>query len=118
MQPSIARSFIENSANIEKGLCQRFLWLAPEPVTSSFESLGKVNPGFTATISKCLHAWNVYKFTESYHVVGLVSTMWACNTNTRMWKVKKPCKDFQEKYDSVQEQLVKISCVDDLLSGI
>ena len=50
MQPSIAGSFIENPANNEKGLCQRFLWLTPEPVTSSFNSLGKVNSEFTATI--------------------------------------------------------------------
>jgi len=50
MQPSAARTLIENPANIEKGLCQRFLWLAPETVTSSFKSLGKVDPKFTATI--------------------------------------------------------------------
>lgn len=31
IQPSIARNLLEQPANMEKGLSQRFLWFAPNP---------------------------------------------------------------------------------------
>lgn len=33
-QPFVARNLIDVQANVEKGLCQRFLWLVPEPPMS------------------------------------------------------------------------------------
>lgn len=39
IQPSVARKMIEAQGNVEKGLCQRFLWLIPEPVSTAFEDL-------------------------------------------------------------------------------
>ena len=51
-QPSVARSLIEQQANIEKGLCQRFLWLVPKPKVVSFNELQKVNDQFSASIGE------------------------------------------------------------------
>lgn len=50
MQPSVARNLIEVQANIEKGLCQRFLWLVPEPNTVAFADLQQVNSEFSTSM--------------------------------------------------------------------
>ena len=49
-QPSVARSLIELPGNAEKGLSQRFLWLFPRPVYSSFDSLEPTDQLFTDKI--------------------------------------------------------------------
>ena len=50
IQPSVARTLIEQQANVEKGLCQRFLWLVPEPTLVNFDQLQEVNAGFISKI--------------------------------------------------------------------
>ena len=50
IQPSIARNILEQPANMEKGLCQRFLWCVPKPTPVAFEELQKVNQEFSASI--------------------------------------------------------------------
>lgn len=46
IQPSVARSLIELQPNVEKGLCQRFLWLVPKPTLEKFDQLQKVDAEF------------------------------------------------------------------------
>ena len=50
IQPSVARSLIELQSNVEKGLCQRFLWLVPQPTIVKFDQLQEVDTDFVATI--------------------------------------------------------------------
>ena len=52
IQPSVARNMIEAQGNVEKGLCQRFLWLIPQPVNTSFEDLQQVDKEFTSTMGR------------------------------------------------------------------
>ena len=52
MQPSTARNILEQPANAEKGLCQRFLWCVPKPTVVSFEELEEVDRDFSASIGK------------------------------------------------------------------
>lgn len=52
-QPGVARGLIENPANIEKGLCQRFLWLLPKPSPTLFEELQCVDEDFSTAIGRC-----------------------------------------------------------------
>ena len=59
IQPSIARNLIEIQANVEKGPCQRFLWLVPQPTAVPFERLQKVDEEFSTSIGilhKCYQA--------------------------------------------------------------
>ena len=49
-QPSVARNMLEHPSNVEKGLCQRFLWLVPEPATIALEHLQCVDGTFTTAI--------------------------------------------------------------------
>ena len=37
MQLGVARGLFEYGPNIEKGLCQRFLWIIPKPSTTLFD---------------------------------------------------------------------------------
>ena len=49
-RPTVARNLIENQSNVEKGLCQRFLWTLPQPTTVSFEKLEQVDKTFFTAI--------------------------------------------------------------------
>ena len=49
-QPAVARSLIENNANIEKGLSQRFTWVFPKPTYANFETLQPVDATFTTEL--------------------------------------------------------------------
>ena len=49
-QLAVARGLIENPSNIEKGLCQRFLWLVPSPNPVPFMELEPVDKDFCASI--------------------------------------------------------------------
>ena len=51
-QPSVATSLIEIPSNVEKGLCQRFLWLVPKPTPVTFNELQQVDINFSYAISK------------------------------------------------------------------
>lgn len=42
-QTAVARSLIENTANI-KGLSQRFIWIFPKPVYLDFETFQSIDP--------------------------------------------------------------------------
>ena len=50
IQPSIARNILDQAANAEKGLCQRFLWFVPQPTPVPFDELTKVNREFSASV--------------------------------------------------------------------
>ena len=38
-QPAVARSIIETQSGAQRGFCQRFLWIFPEPVFGHLETL-------------------------------------------------------------------------------
>ena len=50
IQPSIVRNILDQQANAEKGLCQRFLWFVPQPTPVGFDDLDKVDQDFSASI--------------------------------------------------------------------
>ena len=52
MQPSVARSLIELQSNVEKGLCQRFLWLSPKATFVKFDQLQEIDESFSSTIGE------------------------------------------------------------------
>lgn len=52
-QPNIAKGLIESQSNIEKGVCQRFLWIFPKPHPTKFKELKPVDGGFSNKIGKC-----------------------------------------------------------------
>ena len=51
-QPPVAKGLIENSSNIEKGLCQRFLWLVLCPIPVPYDELQAIDSDFTASIGE------------------------------------------------------------------
>lgn len=51
-QPAVARSLIELTSNIEKGLSTRFLWIFPEPCYAKCASLEPVNQQFTIALGE------------------------------------------------------------------
>lgn len=57
IQPSIARNLLEQPTNVEKGLCQRFMWFVAKPTAVPFDDLEKVNRDFSASIG--MHIYNV-----------------------------------------------------------
>lgn len=48
---------------------------------------------------------------------GLMATLWKDTEQIRHWMLKRHCNAFRTKYDVVKDQLLEISCSDDLLSG-
>lgn len=59
-QPFVARNLIDVQANVEKGLCQRFLWLVPEPNLVTYEQMCKADTEFTTGIGE-------YSYLASHH---------------------------------------------------
>ena len=60
-QPNVAKGLIEAPTNIEKGVCQRFLWVFPKPTPTKFENLTPVDQTFSDNIGKiksCNHCSN------------------------------------------------------------
>ena len=49
-QPAVARNLIENTANIEKGLSQRFMLIFPKPIYADFGTLQPIDPNFTEAL--------------------------------------------------------------------
>ena len=52
IQPAVAQELIEHPSNIEKGLCQRFLWIAPKPNPTLFDELQCIDKDFTTAIGE------------------------------------------------------------------
>lgn len=50
-------------------------------------------------------------------IVGLMTALWVSDTTVKKWILKRPSDVFCEKYDGVQQQIMQISCLDDLLTG-
>ena len=50
-------------------------------------------------------------------IVGLMSSQWKKDKSVHTWILPNTCTFFSEKFDQTQEQLQKISCADELLSG-
>ena len=68
IQPSVARSLIELQPNVEKGLCQRFLWLVSQPTLKKFDQLQKVDDDFVSRIGKALiHCCKCRLISRSIH---------------------------------------------------
>ena len=55
IQPSIARNILDNPANFEKGLCQRFLWFFPQSTPIPFDELDKVDQEFSSSVAKTIN---------------------------------------------------------------
>ena len=51
-RPVVVRTLIELQANIEKRLCQRFLWVVPKPVAIPLDELQQVDREFSTAIGK------------------------------------------------------------------
>jgi hypothetical protein len=49
-QPSVAANFIELQGNSSKGLCQRFLWFFPKPLSVKFSELEQVDREFSTSV--------------------------------------------------------------------
>ena len=54
-QPNVAKSLIESSQAIEKGLVQRFLWMFPKPLYSDFSSLQIANQEFIEYLGRFVY---------------------------------------------------------------
>ena len=52
IQPIVVRALIEQQSNVEKGLCQRFLWIVPKPTIVTFDQLQQVDTGFMSAIGE------------------------------------------------------------------
>lgn len=72
-QPSVARGLIEHPPNVEKGLCQRFLRLAPQPTPTKFNELQCVDQSFIAEIGMMVIYEEVPEMMLCMHVVILQS---------------------------------------------
>ena len=48
---------------------------------------------------------------------SLMSALWVSDHTVRRWYLQKSCGVFERKYDQVENQILDISCMDDLLSG-
>ena len=51
-QLNIAKGLIESQSNIEKGVCQRFLWIFPKPHPTKFNDLKPVDGSFSNETGK------------------------------------------------------------------
>ena len=89
IQPIVARNLLEQPINIEKGLCQRFLWIAPKPMSVPFNELQCADHQFSTAIGECVrnsrytyiremhhHACNIFRMVCSsvYYVCVSVGT--------------------------------------------
>ena len=70
-QPAVARSLIENNANIEKGLSQRFMWVFPKPTYANFETLQPVDTVFTRQLGT--------------HIYMIFVTMWLYSMTSSLY---------------------------------
>ena len=129
-QPVVARTLIELQANIEKGLCQRFLWVVPKPVAIPLDELQQVDREFSTAIGKkaplCVlvdaslylmlrHDYNHTSFMcNASHTVGLMSSLWKPNHSIMI--LPRPIETFRQRHASILQQITTVSCMD-LLCG-
>ena len=52
IQPGPARSLLEIHPNVEKGLCQRFLWLCPSATFVKFDQLQQIDKHFSDAVGE------------------------------------------------------------------
>ncbi len=128
-QPSVARNMLEHQPNIEKGLCQRFLWLVPKPNSILFEDFQHVDGEFFTAMGKYTYCSPQYGMhtqlkkcpklhAQNLSTVALMASLWAPDARFNKWILPRPCEIFKSKYNTVNTQITAISCADDLLSGI
>ena len=67
IQPSISRNLLEQGANVEKGLCQRFLWFVPKPTPVPFDQLQKVDRDFSVSIGKGICDLNLSIYSNAHY---------------------------------------------------
>ena len=77
IQPSIARNLLEQPANVEKGLCQRFLWFVAKPTSVPFDDLEKVNRDFSASVGTYINNTTYMYILHQFYVVGGVASFFA-----------------------------------------
>ena len=58
-QPTVARTLLEMTPAIEKGLVQRFLWIIPKPSFAPFSSLESANRFFRLFGLVCFQMFNL-----------------------------------------------------------
>ena len=63
------------------------------------------------------HCVAKFMFPFSHIIVGLLSTLWVSDSTVRKWILPRPCEVFCNQYNTVNEKIKKISCMDDLISG-
>ena len=109
--------------NIEKDLCQRFLWVCPRP-TVTFGQLQHINDKLSSSIGEgiVLFCFNAIFL----QIASLMSDLWVPNKTIRKWVLPRRSADsvadvqemvlghFQQKYDEVQTMIMKIGCMDEL----
>lgn len=146
IQPGIARTLIEQPASVEKGLCQRFLWVVPEPCFDAFDQLQHVSKDFISTMGECsILFYNSPTVNDKQIIIAhLLSCLWVNGKHVRTWMLpRRPadnsevqpsegpsasqedhevqvmgCGHFQHKFDQIQTSLKQIGVMDELLSGI
>jgi len=121
-QANVAKGLIEAIPNVEKGLSQRFHWLFPKPNPIKFADLQSVKEEFSDAIGTylCKHTYSrvfMYIYYCTY-AVNLMASQWRASKEIHKWTIARSCKVYQQKFDSIFEQITKLSYADDLLSGI
>ena len=115
-QPNVAKGLIEAPANIEKGVCQRFLWVFPKPTPTKLKDLNPIDETFTAKIGKQMQKMKLLYF--HVYTVNLIEAQWKPNEDVQRWTLPKDNKIYQTKYDEIIDNLERLSYDDILLSGI
>jgi len=120
-QPNVAKGLIEAPSNIEKGVCQRFLWVFPKPTPTKFDKLQAIDETFSNSIGKgrmYLHLNMVIQFFNFFIcTVNLMVAQWKPSKDIQRWTLSKDTSIYQKKYDEIIEDLDKLSYDDMLLSG-
>ena len=76
IQPSVARALIDQQSNVEKGLCQRFLWIVPKPTFVNFDQLQQVDTGFISSIGE----YQISFLTLDYYLYTQCLSIVLCHT--------------------------------------
>ena len=64
-QAHVVRGFIESTANVEKGLIQRFHWLIPKPYPKKFADLKTTDKTFSDSVGeKVFYILHIYMHTS------------------------------------------------------
>jgi len=52
------------------------------------------------------------------YIVNLMAAQWKPDSVITEWLVEKSCKPYENKFDTVFDQINKLSYTDDLLTGV